>query len=408
VDRDCRDAIVAPMRPRHSVVAGVVPRNRVIGFLEATVGGFLGCLVGVAGPACHVVVQSDTTRPVATEQIQHPEGAVARRPTLVVTDTGRLRFIEPLECPTEEIIRQRTTTELVTGPNLATFTVGVVAAAIGGVMLASGLFSTSPGQSPYTYVGLAGAGVGLPFAIGPWIGNRTEVREPASDAVVAALRRPGPSQPCGERPLAAGLATLEVGGIEVHGAIGADGVFSISPYAWIDAYDASSSAPAELTATLAGAGGPRTIATVLDANALARRAAGFLAHADFDAAVEALKLVPAVAAGPLRASLTTADGGAAVRIVLPLRNDGPGDAWGLRGQITAPATPAIDGRMIYVGKLAKGATLSRELVIPVSAAAAAALRGATVELSVELRDAHGTAPATAVRFRGALAIDPPR
>jgi hypothetical protein len=147
---------------------------------------------------------------------------------------------------------------------------------------------------------------------------------------------------------------------------------------------------------------------VLDARALAKHAADFLAHAEFDARVEALKLVPGLAAGTLRASLTTTDRGPAVRVVLPLRNDGPGDAWGVRGQIAAPATPAIDGRMIYVGKLAKGAAVSREVIIPLSPAAAAALRNATVELSVELRDAHGTAPAAAVRFRGALLGDATR
>ncbi len=89
-------------------------------------------------------------------------------------------------------------------------------------------------------------------------------------------------------------------------------------------------------------------------------------------------------------------------MVLALRNDGPGDAWALRGQIAAPATPAIDGRMIYIGHLAKASATSRELVIPLARSAAAALRNATIELSVELRDAHGTAPATPVRFRGAL------
>lgn len=392
------------MRPRHPVAAGRV---------TALVTACLACVVALAGSACHVVVRSDTTRPVATEQIQHPEGAIARHPALVLTEAGRVRFVEPLECPTEEIIRQRTTTEIALRPNLATFTVGVIAAAVGGVMLTSGLFSTSPGGNPYTYLGGAGLAVGLPFAIGPWIGNRTdlrELREPGDGAEPAAVRRPGPSRPCGDRPLAAGSATLEVSGIEVYGTIGTDGVFSISPYDWIDAYDAASVLASAVTATVesGGTGGPRTIATVLDARALANHAAGFLAHAGFDAKVEALKLVPGIAAGTLRASLTSTDRGAAVRVVLPLRNDGPGDAWGVRGQIAAPATPAIDGRMIYVGKLAKGAAVSRDVIIPLSAAAASALRNATVELSVELRDAHGTAPAAAVRFRGTLLGDAPR
>src|SRR5437763_10135750 len=120
-------------------------------------------IAGAAG--CHVVVRSQTTRPVATERIEHAEGAIAHRPTLVMTDAGRVRFVEPLECPTEEIARQRTTIEVVTRPNLATFTVGIIAATLGGVMLASGVLSSRAGASPYTYGGLTGAAVGAPLAI---------------------------------------------------------------------------------------------------------------------------------------------------------------------------------------------------------------------------------------------------
>ena len=137
----------------------------------------LAALVAAPSTACHVVVQSETTRPFATERIPHPEAIVARQPTAVWTQTGQLRFVEPLTCPTEEIIRQHATIEVVTRPNLATFTVGVIAAALGGVMLTSGLFSSQPGSNLYTYGGLAGVGVGLPFAIGPWLGNRTETRD---------------------------------------------------------------------------------------------------------------------------------------------------------------------------------------------------------------------------------------
>jgi hypothetical protein len=362
------------------------------------VGAGLSAIAG-CGLACHVTVRHETTRPLTTERIEHREGAIALRPTLVLTDAGRLRFIEPLECPTEEIVHQQTTIELVTRPNLATFTVGVIATALGGVMLASGLLSDDPGANPYTYLGAASAGVGLPFMIGPWLGNGIELGD-GGDSV--GVRRPGPSQPCGERPLAARAATLEVSGLQIHGAIDRDGVFSISPYHWIDAYRPAATSSAAVTATVEGAPGARTVASVLDTAMLARRAASFLAGADFDAKIEPLRLVPGIVAGALRASLTTTADGPAARVVLPLRNDGPGDAWGLRGQISAPATPAIDGRMIYVGKLARGATVTRELVIPLDAATAAALRGKPIELSVELRDAHDTAPVTPVRFRGVL------
>jgi hypothetical protein len=362
-------------------------------------------LAALAGAACHVVAQSELTRPLTRERIVHPEGAVARRPALVWTDAGALRFVEPLECPTEDRIRQRAALELVTRPNLATFTVGVIAATLGGVMLTSGLFSSHPGSSPYSYAGGAGLALGLPFAIGPWIGNRTELRDAASP--ITEDRRPGPSQPCGERPLAARAATLEVSGLEIRGAIDRDGVFAISPYAWIDAY-APATAPAAVTARVEADAGARTIDAVLDTGALAGHAAAFLARAGIDARIEPLTLVPGVVGGPLRVSLTTTASGPALRVALPLRNDGPGAAWGLRGQITAPGSPAIDGRMIYAGALARGASVTRELVIPIAPAVASALGAATLELSVELRDAHGTAPSTPIRFRGRVPGEPPR
>lgn len=359
----------------------------------------------VAAPACHVRDHDQRTTPIATERVLHAEGAIARRPAIVWSDAGELRFVEPLECPSEELVRQRTTIETVIRPNLATFTVGVIAAAIGGAMATTGLFSSDRGANPLTYVGVAGLAVGLPLAIGPWLGNRTEthLREPGPP-----VRRLGPSQPCGDRPLAAHSATLEVSGLQIHGAIDREGRFEISPYQWIDAYDAGAVPAAELTGTIDGDAGARTIAAVLDSKAIAAHAATYLAQQGADAAEAALRLVPGIVPGPLHASLVTTGEEAALRVVLALRNDGPGDASGVRGQITAPATPAIDGRMIYVGRLARGAAVSRELVIPLAASAATALRGQPIELSIELRDAHGTAPTTPVKLRTTLRGDPVR
>ena len=142
----------------------------------------------------------------------------------------------------------------------------------------------------------------------------------------------------------------------------------------------------------------RTIAAVLDRSALAAAAPSFLAHTSVDMHVEPLRLVPDLTDATLRARI---DDGPTVVLRLTLRNDGPGPAWAVRGHVVAPAVPAIDGRIIYIGAVAKGATLSRELRVPVSSAAAGALRGA-VDISVELRDAHGTAPTTPARFRGSL------
>lgn len=370
----------------------------------------------VAG--CHVAIPSETVRALSTEPIVHRDAAVARRAQLVATDAGVLRFVEPLDCPTELRVHQRATIEIAIRPNLATFAVGVLAAAAGGVMLTTGLFANRPAASPYTYLGLAGAGVGLPLAIGPWLGNRIDVRDGGEQIV---SRDPGVTQPCGERGLRAREATLDVSGLEVRGAIDATGQFAISPYRWIDAYQAGADPTSQgsqgsqgslgsqgsaITAVVDTDSGPRTVTGVLDPRWLAAHAREFLAHADFDPAIQPLVRVPGITAGPLRASLVAGDDGPAVRVVLPLRNAGPGDAWAVRGQIAAPGAPAIDGRMIYVGKLARGTAVTRELVVPIAPGAAAALRGRSVELSVELRDAHGTAPSTPVAFRGSLGGTP--
>lgn len=356
-------------------------------------------LAALAASACHVVVASETTRPASRLRVAHPERAVARQPRIVLTDAGQLRFVIALECPTDELVGQHTTVEVATRPNLATFTVGVLAMAAGGVLLTGGLFSDKPASSPLTYVGATSLAVGVPFAIGPWLGNRRIVRD--SDSDPPPLRRPGPPEPCGERALAARRATLASAGLEIHGAVDDTGTFAIAPYQWLDAY-APSFPAVELVAELDTDAGHRSITAVLEPSALAQRAPAFLARADFDAKLAPLRLVPGLTAGALRVHLVTTAAGPALRIVLPLRNDGPGDAYGLRGQLAAPDHPAIDGRMIYIGKLAKHASIDRELLIPLAPTTAAALRNATLALSVELRDAHGTAPSTPVRFRGTV------
>lgn len=359
-------------------------------------------LVGWLVSGCHVIVHSELSQPVASERVQRFERPIARRPTVVWTATGRLRFVEPLDCPTEELTQQRTTHEREVRPNLATFTVGVLVAAAGGLMLTSGLFATSPGSSPYTYLGGGAIVVGLPLAIGPWLGNGVAASPRPSDADTEPVRRMVPNQPCGERPLAASAATIAISGLEIHGAIDRDGVFTVSPYQWIDAYAARAAVAAAMTATLDTDRGARKVEGVLAAEAIGAHAAAYLTGADFDAHIEPLRVVPGLSAGNIRARLEPSAGGAAVRIALPLRNDGPGEAWAVRGQITAPSAPAIDGRMIYVGRLARGAAVTSELVIPVAPGALPALRR-PLELSIELRDAHGTAPTTPVRFRGMLA-----
>ena len=363
-----------------------------------------GIALLVTASACHVTVQTETTRPGKTERTQRAEAAIALPPTLVLTDAGALRFVEPLECPTDEIVETVSGIEISTQPNLATFVVGVVATAIGGVFTVRGLTSDNR-SNPSTFGGIAGLAVGLPLAIGPWLGTSTVLREGAPRPPV---RRPGPNEPCGDRALAARSATLTVRGIEVHGSIDRDGMFSVSPYQLVDAYDTRQVPAWDVNALVDAASGPRTVTAVIEGGLLATRAPAFLAAAKtFDPKVEPMRLVPGIAAGTLRVSLTSTANGPALRLVLPIKNDGPGEAWGVRGLI-ASSTKAIDGRVLYIGHLAKGAGVARELLIPLTIQAVDSIKGSMIEVSVELRDAHGTAPQTPIRFRGTALGDAPR
>jgi hypothetical protein len=354
--------------------------------------------------ACHVTRRSEIVEPIATERVVHHEGAQPRKPTLVLTDVGTLRFIEPLECPTEDKVTVSTIDETEIQPNLATFVVGVIATSLGGILLVRGVTGDDV-NSPFTYGGALGLAAGLPFAIGPWIGNRTE-RTPRNDKTEQ--RRPGPSESCGERGLPASIATLSFRGIEVFGKIDKDGTFSISPYQLVDALETTRIPTWDITATVETPAGERTIQALVEGGALATRAPAFLVRLETNMKVEPMRLVPGIVPGTLRASLTQTADGPAMRVVLPLKNDGPGDAWAIRGLVASSTTKAIDGRVLYIGNLPKGGNATPELLIPLTRSAADAIRNDTIELTVELRDAHGTAPSTPIRFRGAVLVDLPR
>ena len=354
--------------------------------------------------ACHVTTRTETTRPANIQRIRHGEGAVARRPALVLTGDGRLRFVEPLDCPTQEVVTTTRAIEIERGPNLATFVVGVIATAVGGILVVRGANDDDGAANPFTYGGVAALAGGLPLAIGPWVGQRRELREGAASAPV---RRPGPSERCGERPLVATHATLTTRGIEVHGRVDRDGHFAISPFAIVDAF-AVPAAPWTVSARVETASGARTIEAVIEPHALATHGAAFLASADIDATIEPVRVVPDLVPGTLRVSVTQIEDTAAARIVLAIENVGAGDAYALRGHVVAPGTPVLDGRIVYFGRVAKKSSVTRELLIPLAPAAANALRNANIDLALELRDAHGTAPTTPVRFRGTILVDAPR
>ena len=355
---------------------------------------------------CHVTSQLEISRPGEHHRVEHRDRPTAKQRTIVLTATGRLRFVETLECPTEDLIDQQQTIETHRVPNLAAFVVGVAASAVGAIAFASAALGKDPGGSPILYGGGIGLAVGLPLAIGPWIGLTTELE---LGPPVEPIRRAGPNLACGERPIVAPSATVTINDTDVHGKIDADGVFSVSPYELIDAFDTAHLRPWNVSAALeAGDGATTVITTVIDGAALGDHARGWLTAATWlDQRVEPIRLVPGLVAGTLRVSITATKDGPAIRVVLPLTNAGPGEAWGVRGQIASPVR-AIDGRMIYIGHLGKDEAVTREILIPVATDVGSMIRGATIMVSVELRDAHGTAPVTPVRFDGQVMVDLPR
>ena len=364
--------------------------------------GAIGALAALAC-ACHTVTRTEITRPSETTRVRLDAAPAAGAPQLVLAG-ARLRFVEPLACATEEVVTDATALEVATRPNLATFAVGALAALAGGVLAGVGLAGERPGESPLVYAGLGALAAGLPFAIGPWLGTRVDLVETPATRT---RRQPGPPEPCGDRALAARAATLAVNRLEIHGAVDRDGAFAVSPFQFVDAFETDALALA-ITAAIDTPAGARTATAVLEAAALAAAARRFLDAADFDAAIQPMRAPPVIVAGTLRISLTSTADGPAIRVVLPLRNKGAGPAYALRGHVVARAAPAIDGRMIYVGHLPRGAAVSRELLVPITEAAAAELRHATLDVDVELRDAHGAAPPTPVRFRSAVLVDAPR
>lgn len=353
----------------------------------------VSALVVLSLTACHTYARETTTRPARDgELIVDPATARPRPATIEVTVAGQLRFVTPLTC-TGRRVRVVEEYETVTvRPNLATFVVGVVVGAASAVVLVGGLAAD---EAPVAGAGGLGLAAAAPLVIGPWIGNGVDERGPRTGELV---ERRG-DLPCGERPVTARAASLRTGRVQVFGAVDADGVFSVSPFTFVDVFAVGEARALDVTADLIDDAGVTTIAAVVEPVALAAARDGYVAAAGLDARVERLRKVPRLDAGAISVERAAIDGRPHLRVAMPLRNDGPGDAWQVRA-IVAAAHPELDGRIAYVGALPRGHATDVTLAIPLSAAADAELAGARVELSITLRDAHDTAPATPIAFRG--------
>jgi hypothetical protein len=361
------------------------------------------CAAIVSG-ACHVTSRYQDTRRGETRRELAPD-AVPRAlpPSMEVSEDGRFRFVEPFVC------QMVTVTDLATfdverrSPNVATLVVGVIATSLGGVALAAGVSADDPSSSPLPYVGAAGLAVGLPFAIGPLIGNST-AREPTD---MKELRAPSGEDDCGTKPLPGKRATVSWSGLRVVGSIDADGYFGVSPFAFVDAFDVGQIPAMVLQIEIEQEGGKIPMEVVLDAAALAGARDGYFKRTAVDATIEELRKVPRLHAGTLRVSRVRRDDERGVRLVMPLVNDGPGDAYGVRLSVNTP-NPEIDGRYIYVGHVPPKSSLEIDTIIPISDEADRALSSDETEISVIVRDAHQTAPDAPVRFRGRVLPDPSR
>ncbi len=362
------------------------------------------CLVALAvvTAGCHVTVQFEDTRRGETRR-ERADTPRPIAPSLTVTTDGRFRLIEPLVCPVESVTEMDTVAVTRIGPNLATVVVGVIAVAAGAVASASGWASDDPASAPLSYLGPAAVAGGATFAIGALIGNGVEER-PSGTRLVRA--RAGDER-CGERGLAATRATLTWRGLRARSAVDADGYLALSPFSLVDAFDVGALPALALAVEIERAGGPLAVEVVIDASELARGRDGFLAGAGIDAAVVALRKVPRLEPGELRVARVGRDGQRALRLVLPVVNTGPGDAYGVRLAIGA-SSPELDGRVIYVGRVAAKASIEVVGEIAISDEADRALAGAVLAVTALIKDAHDTAPDAPVRFRGAVQAAPGR
>lgn len=348
--------------------------------------------VGALG--CHATLRYQDTRTGESRTTPGTEPR-PRAPTVRLDDQGRLRFLEPLVCSSTVETDVATFDVERTRPNPAAVVVGVIAIGAGVVAAARGLRSDAPASSAFTYVGLAGIGVGLPLAIGPFFGTST-ARNPIGTQVV---RRPGPEVECGERGLAAGRAVVLWNGLHVEGGVDRDGYFAVAGFDFVDAFEPKLP-PLDLAVDLDSADGKLRLDKIVDAHDLAAARAGFFAARGVDGAVppvQTLEKLPQLEPGRLGVVLAPGR----LRVSLPIDNVGPGPSYGLRA-VLASSSAELDGRVLYLGHLPARGRGEFTAEIPLSPEAEREVVGATFTIAALVRDGHGLAPSTPVRFRGVV------
>ena len=361
-------------------------------------------LVAVACTACHVIERVPDLRPGDPVITLHQDRARALPAAITVTPDGRFRLVEPRLCPTTEIVEMQGSTIVRTKPNYATFVVGAILTSLGAVGTAVAIGEGHPQDHPLAYVSPIGLGAGLVFAIGPFVGTGEDRTYDAAHKI----ERNGKDAPCGGAPLAARTAILSWRGLRAVATVDGDGYLSTSPFELVDAFGAGRGPAFDVGADVTMQDGARhAIQSVIAGADLVKGRDAFLARIGVDGRWEQLRKVPRVEPGTMRVSRTTIGGKPVLRVVLPLDNNGPGDAWQVRGEI-ATQDPEVDGRTIYVGHLAPHGHTIATVDIPLSDESDRAIADSTLELAVTLIDADATTSAEPVRFKGQVLQDVPR
>jgi hypothetical protein len=352
--------------------------------------------------ACHVQQRvADTTRGATTLVVDQltATGGTAR---IAVTDRGRWRFEVPLMCTAQQYVEFQNNEIVTTEPNMATFVVGIVAGAVGGVLTARGVLSEFNRNNPLNYAGPIALATGVSLVAGPWFGNgQTDVSGRVEKKPVGKVQ-----VPCGTRPIPGRTAQIEFRSTKLFGTVNDNGEFSVSPFQTADVFDLATMQGWDVRASLQTQDGDLSFANVIDVSVLAPLREVFLSGADFDSRIEPVGVIPRFEPPAITARLTNVGDAVALRIILSVANQG-GDSWALRARIES-SLPDVNGRLLYFGHVAKGQTVVRELLVPLAPDVADRVRGSQLDLSAQLLDAYGTAPAMPVRLSGIVLNDMPR
>jgi len=333
---------------------------------------------------CHVTSTVNETKLDGSRWISQPDTAKMLGPRAAVTASGHFRFLYPLQCMGDVVGTETTHRVRQTRPNLAVLVVGILATSAGVVFSAAGLAGDDPSGSPATYSGFAGLAVGIPLIAGPLLGNSSHRDLVRTRTIIRGTR----IERCGDKPMTAGPTIVHYHDLVIPGIIDKDGVFSVSPFTFVDAFHVHRNKVLDIKVLTRGV---RPFTAQVSASDLAKTRVAFLAAHNIVGKSEPLKKVPRlrIAAFHIKEPLGTPF---QAQIQIAVHNEGPGDAWGVRAIVSSP-DPQLDARIVYFGRIPPRTRQTQELKVPTTR------RGKKVSQStVTLMDVHNTAPSTPTRI----------